>query len=139
MNKLKETQEGWDFKKILIGLVVVGLLIFGLYKLKTLVLDKNSTNLGFKASQSVQGISTDATPNPTDSPTDNVSLPSVSNIQSSVTQKIQDIKSEAGKISITDIASSSPQVQKVINDINSLQSYPTNQAKDICQKICSGL
>jgi hypothetical protein len=35
-----------------------------------------------------------------------------------------------------EVASSSPQVQKILNDIKALQQYPANQIKDLCRKIC---
>jgi hypothetical protein len=42
-----------------------------------------------------------------------------------------------------EIASSSPQMQKILNDIKSLEQYPANQAKEFCrqiyEKICGGL
>ncbi|MBI4079100.1 MAG: hypothetical protein HY429_02270 [Candidatus Levybacteria bacterium] len=54
-------------------------------------------------------------------------------------EKFEDIKEEVEKINIVEIASSSPQIQKVLNDIKSLENYPRNQAKEMCKKICDGI
>ena len=81
--------------------------------------------------KSVKGISTQKQKN--------VSLPKTSKLQSSLQQRLDSIKHEVSKLDIADIASSSPQVQKLINDLNALKEYPSHQIKGICEKICSGL
>lgn len=106
-------------------IIIVGLLG---YSAKTLLLGKNKFNLFGK---SVKGISTQRQKN--------ASLPSASSLQNSLQQKLGDIQQQVSKLDIADIASSSPQVQKLINDLNTLKEYPGSQIKDICQKICSGL
>jgi hypothetical protein len=58
------------------------------------------------------------------------------NIQETIKEKINSIKQEVSGLDIVEIASSSPQVQKILNDIKSLEQYPTNQIKEICRKIC---
>ena len=58
------------------------------------------------------------------------------NVQEKVAEKIENLKQAALELNIVEIASSSPQVQKIINDIKSLEQYPTNQAKEICRQIC---
>ena len=115
-------------KKILIMVFIV--VIVGLlgYSAKTLLFGKNKFNLFGK---SVKGVSTQKQKN--------VSLPSTSNLQNSLQQKLGDIQQEVSKLDIAEIASSSPQVQKLINDLNALKDYPSNQIKDVCEKICSGL
>jgi len=105
--------------------IIVGLLA---YSAKTLLFGKNKFNLFGK---SVKGISTQKQ--------ESVSLPSTSKIQNSLQQKLDSIKQEVSKLDIKDIASTSAQVQKLINDLNALKEYPSNQIKDVCQKICSGL
>ena len=105
--------------------IVVGSLIF---LSSSLFLGKNTFNLFGK---SVKGISTQRQ--------NNASLPSASSLQNSLQQKLVDIQQHVSKLNIADIASSSPQVQKLIKDLNALKDYPSNQIKDVCQKICSGL
>lgn len=111
-------------------MIVFILILLGLvgYFGKTFLLGKNRFDLFGK---SVKGISTQRQ--------GNSSLPSVSSLQNSLQQKLGDIQQQASKLDIADIASSSPQVQKLIKDLNALKDYPINQAKDICQKICSSL
>ena len=115
-------------KKILILVIIV--IIVGIlgYSAKTILFGKNKINLFGK---SVKGISTQKQ--------ENVSMPSTSKLQNSLQQKLDSIKQEVSKIDIAEIASSSPQIQKLIKDLNALKDYPGNQIKDICQKICSGL
>ena len=105
--------------------IIVGLLG---YSAKTIFLGKNKFNLFGK---SVKGVSTQKQKD--------ASLPSASKPQSSLQQRLDSIKHEVSKLDIADIASSSPQVQKLINDLNAIKNYPSHQIKDICQKICSGL
>lgn len=105
--------------------IIVGLLG---YFAKTLLLGKNTFNLFGK---SVKGISTQKQ--------ENVSLPSTSKLQNSLQQKIDSIKQEASKLDIAEIASSSPQIQKLIKDLNALKDYPSNQIKQVCQNICNSL
>ena len=115
-------------KRIFILFVVIlGIGLLG-YLSKTLVLGKNQYNLFGK---SVKGIKTQKQ--------ENVSLPSAPNLQSSLREKLDILKHEVSKLDIADIASSSPQIQKVISDLNSLKQLPSHQIKEICQNICNGL
>lgn len=117
-----------NIKKIIIlaFVAIIGGLL--LYLSLFLFLGKNKLSLSKK---SVKGISAQKQKD--------ASLPSASNLQSSLQQKLDSIKQEVSKLDIKDIASSSPQVQKLINDLNAVKNYPGNQAKEICQKICGGL
>jgi len=63
----------------------------------------------------------------------------VQGIKDAVGDRIESIQEEAKNINVAEVASSSPQVQKVINDIKSLENYPADQAKGLCEKICSSL
>ncbi|HSX40837.1 MAG TPA: hypothetical protein VLF68_04470 [Candidatus Saccharimonadales bacterium] len=65
--------------------------------------------------------------------------PAQINVQAGVSQKLQQIKDEINGINISSAAASSPQVQKLMGDIKSLEGLPGSQAKDFCQKICAGL
>jgi hypothetical protein len=105
---------------ILLGIGLLG------YSAKTLVLDKNQDIFSKK---SVKGTSTQK----------NSNVPSASSLETELKKKLDTIKQEVSKLDIADIASSSPQVQKLINDLNALKDYPSNQIKDVCEKICSGL
>ncbi len=54
-------------------------------------------------------------------------------------KKLETLKKEVASLTVEDIASASPELQKIVNELKSLESYPKNQAKEICQKICSDL
>ncbi len=118
-------EETWNKKRVALGIFVLILILAGLFGFKTYVLDKNSP------SQSVEGASVFATPADTSSP-----LP---DLKSNVSDQINTLQQEASNLNITDIATSSPQVQKVINDLKSLQDLPKSQAKDFCQQVCNSL
>jgi len=128
MQKLEEFTS-WNKKRIFIGFIVIlaALALLG-YGIKTFVLGKN---IDFFSKKTTLGTSTQKQ--------EDTSLPKASSIQNSLQQKLDSIKEEVSKLDIKDIASSSPQIQKLIKDLNALKDYPGNQIKDVCQKICNGL
>ncbi len=128
--KKKEEKVEWDKKKIFIFLFLLLFLIIAGYEFKTMVLDENlpksksSFNVSNKAVKGtdtqklrVQGL----------------------DVKQNIQNEINNLKEEAQKINLVEIASSSPQVQKVINDLKAIQNYPSTQLKETCEKICSGL
>jgi hypothetical protein len=129
INIMKETkspkvEESWDKKKIAIALLILfGLIsgavyISGAYKIK----GKTANDPLSTIKKSVRGATTDI---------------NSQGIKKAVQQKIDEIKTEASSIDIVEIASSSPQVQKIISDLKSLENYPADQAKSMCEKICN--
>lgn len=137
MQKTEFPGESWNVKRIGIATVIFAILIFALfYGINIFTLDNKSLFERPKPNSfgKVQGAAT-AEPSPSAS----VSLPSAQDVARGVESKFNDIRNEITKLNVQDIASSSPQVQKIINDIKTLPDYPKNQAKDICQKICGGL
>lgn len=142
MQEINANEEVWDKKKIFIVLLVTSILIvLAGYATKKIILSKdaNSVSLKFTNNQpksQVEGASTKEEPNPID----NSGIKSVLSLPANEVQKRLDfIRQEISKIDVVEIASSSPQVQKVIKDIQSLEQYPRDQAKEICQKMCSSL
>jgi hypothetical protein len=134
MKELKPIEESWNKKRIFFGLSILVILIAGLAAFKVLVLDKNqdfSQNPDLNNSKFVQGAST----NVNSLAQDNTG----SNLKTNIQDQLNAIKQEASGINLTEIATSSPQVQKVIGDIKSIQNLPRSQAKSFCQQICSGL
>ncbi len=134
MKELKPIEESWNKKRIFLGLSFLIILIAGLAAFKVLALDKNQDLAPepiSKKAKSVQGSNT------------NVNSLSQNNTASNLKTNIQDqfnaIKQEASNINLAEIASSSPQVQKVIEDIKAIQNLPKDQAKGFCEQICSGL
>ena len=121
--KKKEEIE-WDKKKIIIFSVVVLLLLIGAYVLKPMILGEN-LSLEDSYQKDVRGI--------------NIQEPPKQSLKNSVSEEINNLKEQAQNINVVDIASSSPQVQKIINDLKAIQNYPSNQIKEACEKVCSGL
>ena len=126
MKELKE-EYVWDKKKIILFLVFLVVLVAIGYELKKSFFNNSSNNAPLNlAKNNVKGASTQ-------------NFTPVEGIKQGIQNEINSLRSEAQNINIVDIASSSPQVQKVINDLKALQNYPSNQLKDTCQKICNGL
>jgi len=117
-------EESWNKKRILTALFLIMVLAIGGYVFKARVLD---ADLFPKNPKSVKGITSKEEKRKEDFGME---------IQGAVKEKIKSLKQEVSLLNIAEIASSSPQVQKIINDIKSLEQYPTNQAKEICRKIC---
>lgn len=130
---MENVSEGrtWNYKKIFITLFLLIGLIAGGYYINTYALD-NRIN-PFKKVQGpkpvppplVKGIATSE--EKTDIQED---------IQEAIKEKIEDIKKDVSSLNVVDIASSSPPVQKILNDIKALQEYPANELKSICKQIC---
>ncbi|MCL5433214.1 MAG: hypothetical protein M1524_03840 [Patescibacteria group bacterium] len=143
MQESNAFQEKWDKRKIILGAVGI-LLIAGLigYGLKTNFFSSGLTKL-IKPSKGVAGISSSDESvsdqeEGSSSTGQSFSLPA-NEVRSTVEQKINTIKEEVNKINVVEIASSSPQVQKVLNDLKAIENYPKDQAKDYCKKICDSL
>ncbi|MBI4080334.1 MAG: hypothetical protein HY430_01025 [Candidatus Levybacteria bacterium] len=60
-------------------------------------------------------------------------------IKENAQERLEQIKEQVSNLSVSDMVSSSPQVDKIIKDLQGLQQYPKNQVKDACFKICEGL
>jgi hypothetical protein len=121
-----KVEETWDKKKIGVALIVLfillGCIIYfsGIYKIK----GESAVNPAAQIKKSVEGAQTSF---------------NTEGIKEAVKQKIEDIKTEASSVDLVQIASSSPQVQKIINDLKNLENYPSDQAKSACEKICNQL
>lgn len=116
MKTLKQ-EDNWDKKKIIIfSIAVIGILLFFSYRL----IDFSSTHVPPPAPESVKGISAD-------------------DLSKGFQETIQNLQQEAQNLDVEDVATSSPQVQKIINDLKALKDVPKSQLKSTCQNICSGL
>lgn len=127
MKDVKKVESEWDKRKIFLFLISAIILLGLGFELKSFISDANQVRPPVSSKESVQGASTE------------VHSPPVPNIQKSIQEQIGNLKNEAQNINLVDIATSSPQVQKVINDLRDLQNYPSTQLKDTCQKICNSL
>lgn len=118
-----KNEETWNKKRIVIAVFLFALLMLGGYFFKNRILGVQAPGL----TKSIKGISTkEATAEPA------LKI----DVQEAVKEKINNLKQEVSGLNILEIASSSPQVQKILNDIKSLEQYPVNQVKEICKKIC---
>lgn len=126
MNEVSPEDQVWDKKKIAIFLLILILAGVGLVY--------GFGNQKFLSQGEISGIqAVEEREKPKIEP------PSFTNLQNTFEERFNDIRKEAEKIDVTEVASSSPQIQKVINDIKALQNYPRNQAKEACFSICEGL
>jgi hypothetical protein len=111
----------WDRKKIILFLIAAVALIGIGFEAKDLILGKSISAPVSVSTRDVKGTATQLVPD----------------IKSSVQGQLDTLKQEAQGIDLVQIASSSPQVQKVVNDLRALQDYPKNQVKAACQQICN--
>ncbi|OGH18022.1 MAG: hypothetical protein A3F31_03745 [Candidatus Levybacteria bacterium RIFCSPHIGHO2_12_FULL_38_12] len=131
--------EVWDIKRIIIG--VIGVVVIGAGGFGVFVYVKDhgfpqKWREGKPPTKNVIGASTQKENNSPSTSQDTkppFSLPS----KNELGEKLDTIKKQVQSLSISEIASSSPHVQKVLQDIKALEEYPHNQVKDMCQKICS--
>lgn len=118
----EDVGESWNKKRIAIAVFLLGVFVVGGYFLKTNVFISPSHD-----TREVKGISAE----------DDVVInePKI-DVQAAASEKINDLKKEVSNLDVMEIASSSPQVQKILNDIKSLEKYPATQAKQVCNQIC---
>jgi hypothetical protein len=124
MDKNNEEEASWSLPKILAGIAFLGIVGWFVYQNKSLILSYNN-----EPTKDVAGVQTQRVENNA-----NVSVPHID-----LQEKINEITQQVSNLDIKDVASSSPQVQKVLHDMESLKDLPKSQAKDACMKICSGL
>jgi conjugal transfer/entry exclusion protein len=116
----------WDKKKIILFIAGVILLLAIIYVARNMMFAGTQSANPSLINTGVKGESIQSTQ----------PLP---DIKKSVQQQIDTLKNEAQNINVVDIATSSPQVQKVINDLKAIQDYPKSQLKATCEQICNGL
>jgi len=123
--KEEDNEWQWDKKRILI--ISFFALVLGLiaWELKGVLIPGSSSILGEKSQ-----IGRVEKPD--------IKAPSI-NFSADVGSKVEDIKENIENLSPEEIASSSPQIQKVLNDIGQIRNLPINQAREACLKVCSSL
>lgn len=131
---IPEEEHEWDKKKIAVAVVFAVLFIGVGYYL-------NWFNAGKEALTSVLGVEFKRPEVKRTEPKKigDVQPPSIEEVKSAVQSKVEDIQKDVKSLDFNEIASSSPQIQKIINDIKALEKYPSNQAKQICENICKSL
>jgi|SRR3989344_1253935 len=128
--------EAWSKKRIIIGLATLAILLGGAYGAKKYIFKDKSV-----LSTKVAGVNTknESSSSQESAKDPSVQLPVSSKLQTNMEQKLADFKKEVMSLNVSDLASSSPQIKKVIEDIQALQQLPKNQAKEACYNICKGL
>jgi hypothetical protein len=121
MKEPPEVQAQWDKKKIILFLLAAVILIGIGFEAKDLILGANVSPAVSVNKPDVKGAAVQVVPD----------------IKNSVQNQLNTLKSEAQGVDLVEIASSSPQVQKVINDLKALQNYPKNQVKATCEQVCN--
>lgn len=119
----------WDRKKVIATAFFLGIALLIAFELKGMFLDN-------QAKRDVLGETNIRKPEEIKKP--EIEGPSI-NLQSEVGSRIDEIKKNIGGLDAIEIASSSPQIQKVLRDIQGIKDLPANQAKEMCLRICSGI
>jgi hypothetical protein len=121
MKESAKEEVQWDKKKIILFLVAAILLIGIGFEAKDMILGKSVSPSVSISKPDIKGAAVQVVPD----------------IKNNVQSQLDNLKTEAQGVNLVEIASSSPQVQKVINDLKALQDYPKNQVKATCQQICN--
>ena len=129
------SDESWDVKKILIALLVVVPILLLIFSYKD-ILSADLKSKSYTSQRQQKSTSASYT-----APSSNVQTETQtpSNLQMEAQKKIEAIRTQIENLNVTEIATTSPQVQKIINDIKALPNYPASQAKGLCLKLCDGL
>lgn len=127
-------EEEWDKKKILITSILLVSLVVGGVAARVYVLEKNK-NVQQNPANKVRGveganISLDKKETPTPE------VPFQQKIRSEVKNQIDNIRGEIVNLDPAEVATSSPQVQKILRDLGALEQYPKSQAHNLCENIC---
>lgn len=129
VQEITPLQYSWSKKRIFVGLIILAFLIgAGYYLLKNSLTEKNR----LKFFGGVKGVVT-KNEQPTFSP------PRPGDLRNDLQQKLDLVKKQVNNLDVGDLASSSPQVKKAIEDLQSLQQLPRDQAKEACYNFCKGL
>ncbi|GDX61724.1 hypothetical protein LBMAG33_0340 [Candidatus Levyibacteriota bacterium] len=123
--------EVWDIKKIFIGIISIVIIGIGLFFSKDILFSKFEQQFkNDNMRKEVAGAITRQDGNI-------FSIKSSGDfVKQAIEEKISTIMIDASNISLTEIASSSPQVQKILNDLKTIEQVPRNKAKEMCQKMC---
>lgn len=67
----------------------------------------------------------------------------VENASSAIRERVDDrleaVKEQVAGLTQEDVVVDSPQVQKIITDLQALQGLPANQAREACESICQSI
>ncbi|OGH21636.1 MAG: hypothetical protein A2629_01890 [Candidatus Levybacteria bacterium RIFCSPHIGHO2_01_FULL_41_15] len=119
-NKEEFFEESWNKKRVFLALLSVLTIGAGFFYAfnSDILKDKKSQNLATKTQS------------------EHSKVLSAQDFEEDVRKQVDAIKEQAANINLEEIASSSPQIQNLVNDIKALQDLPRNQAREACMNIC---
>lgn len=142
----QQFEEVWDKKKIFIAVVSATVIVGGGVLGYHYVLPQQFSKVDGKSiMKQVAGVraenkqSQQADDASVVSSSSQVGTQTTTKIRETVQEKISTLQDEVKKIDVTEVASSSPQIQKVLQDLQNLQQYPNSKAKEVCENICKSL
>ncbi|MCL5970818.1 MAG: hypothetical protein M1450_04955 [Patescibacteria group bacterium] len=145
MREIDTTYESWSKRRIIIGIfIIVALAVLGFFVKDSVIKDKEPISLFKNPKTTVAGVSTkgedtaNSTQNTEKPVAENLNIQSTK-LKKDLQERLDSIKKEFSELDAKDIASSSPQFKRVMDDIQSLKDLPRNQAKEACYTICKGL
>lgn len=114
---MEQEQVSWDYRKIALGLLILGIIGW----------------LGYQMTKPTEKVAGAKTVKQERTQT-KVAAPQID-----IQRKITDITEQISQLDMQEVAASSPQVQKVLKDMEGLKDLPKNEAKNACMQICSSL
>lgn len=123
--KEEESSDEWDKKRIVITAFFAVVAILAVREIKATF---------FPSDESVLGQNVSISPTPIKKP--DVEIPRF-NVANEVGSKIEELKRNIEGLDPQEVASSSPQIQKVLRDMEGLKDLPSNEARNTCMKLCS--
>lgn len=129
-------EEVWDVGKIIAGGVILIVLIIAGIIGKRILFHESLAPSSFIpriSMPSVKGLSTFNAPEGGSS--NNFVLPSSQTVQN----QIQTIQQQVTHLNVAQLASSSPQVQDILKQIEQIPSGPEGQVKAACMRLCNNL
>lgn len=132
--KEEKYEEVWDFRKITAGVLILILLIFaGVIGKRILFHESLAPSSFIPHLPSVKGLSTFNAPDQVSHV--KITLPNQQDVQG----EIHTIQQQVTHLNVADIASSSPQVQQILQQIQDIPAGPEGQVKDACMRLCNNL
>ncbi|HYK08102.1 MAG TPA: hypothetical protein VEW42_01230 [Candidatus Eisenbacteria bacterium] len=127
-------EEVWDIRKIIAGVFLLLLLIVGGIVAKRILFHESLDPMSFVPKMpSVKGIATFNAPDVASHV--KITLPSQGDVQN----QIQNIQQQVTHLDVAEVASSSPQVQQIIKQLQQIPAGSVNQVKDMCVRLCNNL
>lgn len=136
MDKKDLESETWDKKRIIIAVFVIASLFGAALFLKNIFFEDKNIAAVLPLSKlfetKVAGVNTKKDISSSNSK-------SIGKLKTDLQGRLDSVKKDVEGLTVSDVASSSPQLKKIIDDLQNLQKLPRNQAKEACYNICKGL